>query len=507
MKFTRRAVIGGITLHYLGAIIVLSLSAMTADAGFLGERGTAAPSLAITDPVTQKNHQVVPPVNGGTTVSPVVISGTYGGSAPTNIACQTYQLDGTTIIQTWATLTSATISGGNWTGTLAVTFTPQNMKVQCRETSNTAVTTAVTTNDFGVGPTPLMMGQSQISLFWDTADSTLSPNTSTWRYAGGTGAINAVQLTNQSGEPDNHTNGEGVVELSNLLTGQLGSASMTIQMAVQGVSSAYWISSPAGTGYTNTVAALGNIGNNFDLVLWNQGQSDALGGITNAAYLTNLRNIEAWTRGFRTNVPFFITPIGQAAGVATNAQWEAIKQALLTSIDNDANVFFGGMEVDLPYVAASTHLTALGRFRYAKRMMQAYLKHTGVSTSGYGPKIDQASATWDTNVTVTVPVVQEGGSTLTCGALSTSCSAITGFRVFSNGSPATISSTALSQPNQIVLTLSATPTAPVTVDYLYGEAPTVTNAVYDNQAPFSDTAGLPLQPSRGLGSTGHFTAN
>ncbi len=495
----------------LGVILILlgieSLEANQLIHGGVSSIGIAAGTLVITDPVTQKNHQVVPPVNGGTTSSPVVISGTYTGDAPTNVACQTYQLDGTTVIQTWTTLSAETIAAGNWTGTLTVAFTPQNMLAQCRKTQFTSVVTAVTTNDFGVGPTPLIAGQSQVSEFWDTADSTVSPNTATWRYAGSTAAVNAVQLTTQAGEPDIHTHGQGALELSNLLTGQLNSASMLLQMAVSGVSSLYWIS-PTGTGYTRTITAVTNLGNTFDLVIWNQGQSDTLGGgTTYATYLANLRNVEAWTQGLRANVPFFITPIGQAAGVATDAHWEAVKQALLTSIDTDSNVFFGGMEVDLPYVAASTHLTTTGRFRYAKRIMQAYMRYTGLSTSGYGPTIDQANATWDGNVTVTIPILQEGAATLTCGALSTSCSAITGFRVFDNGSPATISSTALSQPNQVILTLSATPSQAPTVDYLYGEAPTATNAVYDNQAPFSDTAGLPLQPSRGLGSTGHFTAN
>lgn len=214
---------------------------------------------------------------------------------------------------------------------------------------------------------------------------------------------------------------------------------------------------------------------------------------TNTVYLAGLRNVVAWTRVQRANVPFFIVPLGWLGDGTADAQVETIRQAHLTSIDNDTNVFWGGGEVDLPHWD-SYHLTPAGRYTLNRRLVQARMRQLGLSASGYGPKI--ANVTWDGAKTITVNITQEAGTALK-GKNQGSCVSLTGFRAFSNGSGATISTTSCPTASTIRLVASANLTAPVTLDYQYGTAPTITNPVYDDQPPLGDADGLPLQPSRG----------
>jgi hypothetical protein len=210
---------------------------------------------------------------------------------------------------------------------------------------------------------------------------------------------------------------------------------------------------------------------------------------------TNLTNTEAWVQGYRAGAGFGITPVGSDT-TGIDSSYNAVRQAQLTYIDTNASgkVFFGCLDLDFKR-QDQFHLIPTERVRQAKRITQAYLRWRGLSASGYGPKI--ASVAWDGNVTVTVTVTHEAGTALRSKGLSSSGSSLTGFLVFGNGSAATISSTAFTQPNRIVLTLSSAPTGPVTLSYLAGANPTITNPVYDDQAPQSDSDGLPLQPSRG----------
>ncbi len=226
----------------------------------------------------------------------------------------------------------------------------------------------------------------------------------------------------------------------------------------------------------------------------------ANGKVTNFSttkYSAYLQDVETWTHAFRASAPFMVMPLGTFNGDSdpdNYAAAQAIRQAHLAEIDAGRAVWGGG-EIDSEH-QDEYHLGPKGRVQFSRRIPQAYERAVGLSTSGYGPKL--VSAAWF-GTKVRMKVLQEGSATLTCGQLSTSCSAITGFRCYSNGSLLTISSTALVQPNYIDLTLSAVPVGPtVACDYQAGQNPVVTNAAYDNQAPFSDTQGLPLQPSRGL---------
>ncbi len=522
------------------------------------------------------NGQILPPANGVTTASTVTFGGTYVGRTPSNVDVQLYLTDGTTVDTAWTALTGTSISGGIWSGTLSVPFGLRLLKAQARETDSTGVTSAVSTNTFGVGPAPLLIGQSNIANFWHfSCETTLGTTTSGSATAGlpnaspqhpptfplgswltgqaitGPAIPGGTTITgsyNTSGNPetfamsanatatatgtatlnvscvpptpdalafryidenvygvgtgkqgseaqiDTQANAEGAITLANLLSEQFGSPSMLLEQAAGGTSIAQW-SSPSGSEYGATKTRVDRLGYGFDRVYWNQGENDAWNAVSTATYLAGMQNVAAWVRLYRANVPIFVTLLGTDPGAgATDADWEAIRVAQCQFLATDGNAFFGGGEIDLPH-SGDVHLAPAGRISLARRMVAATLKQAGLAATGYGPQIDKPHVYWDGGLNVYVPVIQEGSATLTCAGGSTSCPAITGFRVFSNGSLATISSTALIQPRTIKLTLSTKPTPPITMDYQYGIQPNITSMVYDDFFPFGDANGLPLWPS------------
>lgn len=603
-----------------------------------------APPDAITiNETAQKANQTLPQASAALSRT-ITFSGTYTGTAPTNVDVQLTNASGGAVVVAWTTLSSPSISGGVWSGTLTVSNTATYLLAQARETNNTAVTSSQTTKAFNVGPTILMIGQSLNARFWQNSarltdvtttnssttvsSATIGTNCGTNVLAGlswtgtnipggttvvsnsgnnvvlsaaatgsGTNLTNDVGLTPPSAssgttryqgdlpyptsdakhasELDVNTiaNAEGGITLCNYLASGFSGGAMMLAYAVGSTRSKTWIS-PAGGNYTTTSGSSGlaGIGSDLDVVNWNNGQSDAValsqsvggtasgtggvvrltlsdtsmwvtgdtatvsgvGGTTEAngtwtitvvdsthvelqgttwanawtsggtflcldasTVTSNTTNIEAWCRGFRSTVAFGITPVGSDnGGGAVDACYDTVRQAQLNYIDTNASgyVFFGGLDLDFKR-QDQFHLLPTERVRHAKRVVQAYLRYRGLSSSGYGPKITRVE--WNGGTTVTVTVTHEAGTALRSKNLSSSGSSLTGFKVYGNGTLATISSTAFTQPNKIVLTLSSTPASPVKLSYLAGANPTITNPVYDDQAPQSDSDGLPLQPSRG----------
>ncbi len=551
-----------------------------------------AQTLTITDPFLRWNNQVMAPVNGVWGTSTGIVKGTYTGVPPTHVACQIYQSDGVTVVQTWTQLTSETIGGSAWKGTLSAPWGGQ-YKAQCRETNATSITTAVTTNLFGAGPTPVIGGQSQLAHMFNTSARCLtatmnagSPTvtgigTCTTILADGTGfnawklysanlpggvaniisnvaqnsiTLDANAIATQTGTADitveiqipavptlgfrintpnvavwpvgdaPHTAGQTTEAVIAHAQGEIalgiafqtasgGGASMQIEAAQGSTTIAQW-SSPSGQRYTATVALLGNNGTktqDFSDFFFAQGGQDTIpptGPTDPVVYLAGLRNLEAWVNGFRANVPLFILPVGiiYTSLGTTDAIVDSIRQDHYTAIDNDPNVFFGGLDWDCEHVPSSNALTAVhlspaGQDNcYTPRIVQAWLRQHGQSTHGYGPKLDPASGKWNGAAQFKVDVVPEAvGDTLTCAGLATTCTALTGFRILDNGAGGavlTISSTALSQPKTIVLNVSGTPTCPCVLDYGYGANSPATNLVYNNWPVPGDVNGLPLQHSR-----------
>lgn len=299
-------------------------------------------------------------------------------------------------------------------------------------------------------------------------------------------ADNVVSGTAAWGKP------EGVITLENDLGTGINGGVMGSEQAQGGTSISYWCSSAAGPlctgtggGYIAVQANNKTINLDQDIAFWIQGENDS--GAAQADYFQALQNVLAWNQVIRAGSGFLVTPVKSASA--------SIRLAQLQCIDTVTYCVYGGGMIDLAFEADAIHLDPLGRMTLSRRQAQAALRWKGISASGYGPVI--SSGVWDGSTHVTLIVTQEAGTALTSRNLSSSGSSLSGFRVFSNGSPATISSTAFTQPNQIVITLSTKPTAPVTFDYQMGASNEATNPVYDNVPPFSDANGLPVQPTRG----------
>lgn len=290
---------------------------------------------------------------------------------------------------------------------------------------------------------------------------------------------------------------EGIITLANDIGTSISGGVMASEQAQGGTSICFWVSASAGAqctggaggGYSGTQANMKSINLDADVSFWVQGENDS--AFSQADYFAALQNVLAWNQAIRAGEAFMVTPI-KSSGVP-------VRQAQLQCIDTQANCFYGGGMIDLEGQSDAIHLSPASRVTLSKRQAQAYLREKGVSTSGYGPVV--SSGLWDGSTHVTIIVSQEAGTALTSRNLSSSGASLSGFRVFSNGTPATISATGFTQPNQIVLTLSTKPSVPVTFDYQMGASNEATNPVYDNVPPFSDVNGLPLQPTRGTLTT------
>lgn len=214
-------------------------------------------------------------------------------------------------------------------------------------------------------------------------------------------------------------------------------------------------------------------------------------------WTTNTTNVEAWVRAVAPIAGFAVNIIGSdLGGSIPDNSTDLIRQQQLAYVDNNASgyVYFAGHDLDLQR-QDSFHLSPPSRLRVAKRAAQAHARYHGLSSSGYGGKI--TSVTWNGGTKVTATVTHEAGTALTSKNLSSSGASLTGAKIFNSGSQLTISSTAFVQPNKIEYTLSSTPANVTHFSYLAGSNPTVTNLIYDDQAPLSDTDGLPIQPTRG----------
>ena len=436
----------------------------------------------------------VMPDDSGQTYATVVFNGTYTGTAPSNVDLR-FCADGScsTVQQTYGSCSGATIGGGNWSCPFRVqnswSGTTTFLHVQARETNATGVTSAITTNTLAAGTTPLLIGQSNMAQQWvgPNINAGPTPNVASSAYINTPpAAVASISATNATFEWLAYYGGQS-----------LGAGYMGLAQAIGGTDICSWVTGSVdgcvGQGASNATVTsqIAAVSTDFDAVWWNQGESN---GSTQADYYADLQNVEAWTRTYRANVPFFITPVTHTVN--------NVRQAGLQSIDNDANVYWGGGMLDLPMQSDGVHLTEDGKLSLAKRMVQAQLRQKGLSTSGYGPVV--SNLTCDANgTTCRINVTQEvAGATLTAQNLSTSGSGLNEFIATCNGSPATISSTAFNQPAQVVITLSSAclPVTNVQISYENQNgnvAGNVTNSVHDNQVPFSDSNGLPLQPTRG----------
>jgi hypothetical protein len=336
-------------------------------------------------------------------------------------------------------------------------------------------------------------------------------NTGTWEIIGNYDATNTFSPSTifatyggtYTAAPDTTNRGDGEVYLANYLKSATGVFIGILPYAVSGTAISTWQPGGSGTNWTNFAAGLTAVGGDCEAALWYQGEDDASNGTSSSSYQTSLDNIRAglWTATGRnsSNFSFGVTVLGPISSYAgsTPSTVDTIRTAHLNYIaaNSTNNVFMAAVATDLNLAGGGVHIDNVSEARLGKRFALGLKKQLGLSTHGAsGPKIASAS---HSGAVVTVTVTQDGGTALQDGAGGSGASLL-GFRVYDNGVLGTISSTSISG-NTIVLTMSASLSGPVTMDYgmngaPYGGTTSPASVVYDNYTVPGDTLGLPLQP-------------
>lgn len=457
-----------------GVLTIASINDLADFAMSLEAFGTVSGGDTIT--ITEKTDGEIVQRTAATNNAAVTISGTYSGT-PTAIE---YRLllasDDTTEVQTWATLDAAP-TGGTFSGTPTITSTANYVHAEVRYSNDTGVT-SLQANDWGVGTLVGTIGQSNIEN-WFT-DGTGTPNGKCSVHAPG-------------GWVKQSTTGTGAIGFGNKLSNALGHVVGLLDYSVggsglvSGVTSPYWGDS-TGSYYTNFTAAVTAVGGGLEFILWAQGEQDAFVGsptATEANYTSTLNSLVAQCRtdinndSDQTNLPFIISQLGRATNGATDANTQAIKDALFTVATTTADCYLGATTHDIP-LSDSVHFTTAGYTTHGERMAQAVLDITGDVTFHRGPAI--ASATLVDSTTIDVTLTHVGGTDFT------PTTSITGFEVFDDATPVTISTAVRQSATVIRLGLAAAITGTATARYMYGVNPTITGVVLDNS-----TESLPLE--------------
>ncbi len=444
----------------------------------------------------------------GAKAIPVV--GTYTGS-PSLIEARAVDFTSGAAITAWTPIHSFP-TGGNFSGSLTV---PQGSwyRLQVRDGVNNSITDAGNTR-FGVGKLIAMLGQSNMHLRPTAGNQyPIGDKRLVWFNTSNVfqrvGNINdAIPLNSVIGYPGYTTgytqqassSGDGFVIFGNLVAQSLNIPVCYIERAVSGSYISSWMT--GGANWNDFVSAVTAAGGDFELAIWHQGENDA-GAMSTATMklrLADLHNqLKTLTGRNNTNFKLGIDGLGIGAyNGSVEGDFGKIRAAHEQFAAETAGVFYSTSAHDT-HTSDGVHLHHTGYYKVGKREAKSYLAIMGNGTTASGPKIVSATRS---GAVVTLNVVHAGGTTLSDGG-DGSGTALTGFEVKVNGTPATISSTAITSNNTITLTLSTTPSGTVTVSYAMMNnphsansitAPTLASIVYDNATYYLSTIGCPLRP-------------
>jgi hypothetical protein len=426
---------------------------------------------------------------GGTSKA-VSFAGTYAGISPVTIEVKIVRDGTSTLVQDWTALSSPTISGGNWSGTVTV---PQdnywnNILVRAKDGGGSVLATSPqTSNKWAVGVLVAMLGQSNMSRM-GLSDTPPTVNSLTRAYTGSWG----------------NPGGNGNILFSDLLQQSVGCPVGILNYAVGGTTMAAWLDLTPGQPYPLFTTALTAAGGDCEFILWAQGEFDSIvgqGPSSPGEYSGELDTLYSRTRSATgrstTALKFGCWCLGRNL-VGDDPTCQLVRVDQLNWAQNTTGAFFTGCFVDRPLID-DYHWAAPSYEREARLGVQASLKSLGLASYGAkGPVIASASRQ-SGSANMVLAVTHDGGSALKEADGTTDGNSLTGFQVslddFAN--LLTISSTAFSG-NTIVLTLSSAPSDGATVNarYQYGVNPSITNPVYDDTTPGGDSLGLPLQPTQ-----------
>lgn len=438
----------------------------------------------------------------------ITVSGTYTG-LPSRILARAVPV-GTAVSDVgfaWQTLANYP-SGGSYSGLLTVSQGGWYI-LQVKDSVNSTIN-ASGANKFAVGIVVALIGQSNMVGLATAVDQYPLADQLTRVFKDGAwvfGGNHDDTLTHPAGSlfstyGGTYTNGaekgDGEVFFANYLRESTGVPVGVINKAVGGSAISTWQPS-GGANYAAFISALNAAGGDCEAAIWYQGEDNASVGTSAASYKASLVNVlsglktqTARSSGFN----FGVVTLGTTASYGAEGSFGLIRGAQIDFVNENAanGAFYAATACDAG-TSDGVHLGGVAQARLGKRYAAGLLKALGATTYGMaGATITGASRF---GAIVTVNISHDGGTTLLDGAGGSGASLL-GFRVYDDGVLKTISSTAISG-NTVVLTLSATPSGAVAMDYAMANAPFTTTVLassiaYDNNTVTGDTLGRPLQP-------------
>lgn len=389
----------------------------------------------------------------------ITFTGTYTGT-PVSWAYRLRRRSTGAVVKDWAvyapTFGSGTFSGAitvatggpyfidiGWTGADSETrvYTPNHFAVGalwiCYGQSNAANQTGIGGSGAGYGGNDLVLGFNGYAT-----------------YIGSTFRRWADELT-----PKSFALQPNMVGLAKSLSDAIG---IPVGVAAYGVASQALANLKPGTAnWTAFLAFVTEIGGYYEGVMWDQGEAEALSLIDYSVYAST--DYPALVAGFQSNggntgSKVFNRIIGKSTAAtndATTTLRSSTVRAMLNNLQNSNDVWTGTHSIGIP-LSDSIHFTNAGctKIAYLTGLTIARRAYGALAYDGRGPLVTGASRV---GAVITLAVDLNGTSGI-------SGTALTGYEV-SNDDFSTLltQSSAVVVADQIVITLSSTPTGTVKV--------------------------------------------
>lgn len=446
----------------------------------------------------------------------VPVTGSYTGS-PSVIEARAVDFTSGAAITAWTPIVIYP-TGGTYNGLLRV---PQGCwyRLQVRDGVNTTIT-AQGLNKLGVGIIVVLSGQSNMANFLTTPFHYPSggPRSVEWRGSvfNRLGNINdnfppstKVLSAGPGGYPD-HPNSvpgssraDGYVYFANTLSTTFNVPVLMVEISSGGTSIQAWMQGQAF--WTSVVNRINQVGGDFEVFQWLQGESDAntMSTATMKLRLTDLHNqLKALrvTNGHTASaMTFFLTSLGVGnSGGSSEGEFGNIRAAHIQFASETQGAFISACAHDTRTGADAVHIDGLGHAHIGRREGKTIASVMGFGVSGAGPKIIGATRS---GTAVTVQLKHSGGTALLDGD-GGSGAALTGFQFFDGVTPLPYVSSAI-VGNTVAIALQSAPVGVLTMSYAmsdvpYGTLPNSDNVkasiLYDNATYIHSTTGCPCQP-------------
>ena len=381
--------------------------------------------------------------NNNGSATDVILTGTYTGTPPTTVEAQLNA-------GAFAALTSETISGGVWSGTLAA-IAAGEYTLNLRNSNDHTVTATAT---LSVGDFYLILGDSIaygdfISGFLAAATTPIARyvhNASYWLDSGGADGVSAAGwwpilnglLAQDQGVPIGYING-----------------------SVEGTH--YYAWHPAGSTYVASAVAavVGTFLNRVRFVCWHLGANDVGNTFvpqTRADILSQLAmDVVAINAGLPGSAPIHLFAVVGQCPSSQNDLRSDEDQVRLGTLDGVRGAFasVGPVLIDETYPNNGPHPANANAQEIADRWWMSLSAQVYGTTVGRGPRV---VGVWSpTSTTFSVRFDRPLGNALT--------TAVGGFRVTDGGTPLTISSAVVDSTVSVLITTSTSPVGVVAVSF------------------------------------------